>query len=151
MRASWEIIEGRLATVGQVAIRGNTHTHENIIRNQLVVIPGDVYSEDLLLQSYRRISGLGFFETPVPLPDMVPDPETGEVDITFEVKEKQTGSVNFGTSLGGYGGLAGFLGYDEPNLFGRAKAGHLRWEFGRYSNNFEASYSDPSIMNSWIS
>ena len=151
VRASWEIIEGRLATVGQVAIRGNTHTHENIIRNQLVVIPGDVYSEDLLLQSYRRISGLGFFETPVPLPDMVPDPETGEVDITFEVKEKQTGSVNFGTSLGGYGGLAGFLGYDEPNLFGRAKAGHLRWEFGRYSNNFEASYSDPSIMNSWIS
>lgn len=151
VRASWEINEGRLATVGEVTIRGNTHTHESIIRNQLVVIPGDVYSEDLLLQSYRRISGLGFFETPVPLPEMVPDPETGEVDITFQVKERQTGSVNFGTSLGGYGGLAGFLGYDEPNLFGRAKAGHLRWEFGRYSNNFEASYSDPSILNSWIS
>ena len=151
VRASWEIQEGRIATVGMVEVRGNTFTHENIIRNQLVLLPGDVYSEDLLLQSYRRISGLGFFETPVPLPQMVPDPESGEVSITFEVKEKQTGSVNFGTAIGGYGGLSGFLGYDQPNLFGRAKTGHLRWEFGRYSNNFEASYSDPAIRDSWVS
>ncbi|HSJ13701.1 MAG TPA: outer membrane protein assembly factor BamA [Longimicrobiales bacterium] len=151
VRATWDIQEGQVATVGRVTIRGNTFTHENIIRSQLFLLPGDVYSEERLLQSYRRISGLGFFETPVPLPDMVPDPETGEVDITFEVKERQTGSVNFGTALGGYGGLSGFLGYDQPNLFGRAKTGHLRWEFGRYSNNIEASYSDPAIADSWVS
>jgi outer membrane protein insertion porin family len=81
----------------------------------------------------------------MPTPNIEPDEETGDVDITFEVKEKQTGSVNFGTSLGGVTGVAGFLGYDQPNLFGQAKSGHLRWEFGRYSNNFEASYSDPAI------
>jgi outer membrane protein insertion porin family len=56
--------------------------------------------------------------------------------------------VNFGTAVGGGTGVAGFLGYDQPNLFGQAKAGHLRWEFGRYSNNFEASYSDPAIKGS---
>jgi outer membrane protein insertion porin family len=48
-------------------------------------------------------------------------------------------------------GLMGFLSYDQPNLFGQAKSGHLRWEFGRYSNNFEMSYSDPSIAGSWLS
>jgi outer membrane protein insertion porin family len=151
VRATWDIQEGQVATVGRVTIRGNTFTHENIIRSQLFLLPGDVYSEERLLQSYRRISGLGFFESPLPLPDMVPNPETGEVDIAFQVKERQTGSVNFGTALGGYGGLSGFLGYDQPNLFGRAKSGHLRWEFGRYSNNIEASYSDPAIADSWVS
>ncbi len=151
VKATLSIEEGQQATVGTVSIRGNTYTHENIIRSQLVMVPGDVYSEDLLLQSYRSISGTGFFETPMPPPQMVPDTETGAVSITFDVKEKQTGSVNFGTSLGGYGGLAGFLGYDQPNLFGQAKTGHLRWEFGKYSNNFEASYSDPSIRGSWLS
>jgi outer membrane protein insertion porin family len=45
----------------------------------------------------------------------------------------------------------GFLGYDQPNLFGKAKSGPLRWEFGRYSNNFEASYSDPAIRDSYLS
>jgi outer membrane translocation and assembly module TamA len=84
---------------------------------------------------------------PMPTPRIEPQ-ENGDVNITFEVKEKQTGSVNFGTAVGGGAGLAGFLGYDQPNLFGKAKGGHIRWEFGKYSNNFEAPYSDPAIADS---
>jgi outer membrane protein insertion porin family len=147
---AWEIQEGRPASIRRVIIAGNTFTHENVIRNTLLVMPGDIYSEDLLIQSYRRLSALGFFETPLPMPQ-IQETGDGDVDLVFEVKEKQTGSVNFGTSLGGSLGLMGFLGYDQPNLFGKAKTGHLRWEFGRYSNNFEASYSDPAIRDSWLS
>jgi outer membrane protein insertion porin family len=147
VRATWEIVERDPAYINKVTIVGNTFTHEDVIRSQLAVMPGDVYSEELLLRGYQSISGLGFFETPMATPQIVPN-ETGDVDITFEVKEKQTGSVNFGTAVGGGTGLAGFLGYDQPNLFGKAKSGHLRWEFGRYSNNFEASYSDPAIADS---
>jgi len=150
VRAAWEIAEGNPASVRRVEIVGNTFTHENVIRNQILMIPGDIYSEDLLIQSYRRVGATGFFEMPMTVPRME-ETGTGDVDIIFEVKEKQTGSVNFGTSLGGSLGLMGFLGYDQPNLFGRAKSGHLRWEFGKYSNNFEASYSDPAILDTWIS
>jgi outer membrane protein insertion porin family len=145
VRATLLIEEGQPAFINEVRIVGNTFTHEDVIRGQLMTLPGDLYSEELLIQSYRRISALGFFETPMPSPDIQPT-ESGDVDIVFEVREKQTGSINFGTSLGGITGVAGFLGYDQPNLFGQAKSGHLRWEFGRYSNNFEASYTDPAIM-----
>jgi outer membrane protein insertion porin family len=151
VRVAWEIEEGQPASIRRVAIEGNTFTHEGVIRNQIMVLPGDVYSEELLIASYRRISALGFFETPLPMPRIEPDPQTGDVDITFEVHEKQTGSVGFGTSLGGSLGLTGFLSYEQPNLFGQAKSGSVRWEFGRYSNNFEAGYSDPAIMGSWLS
>jgi outer membrane protein insertion porin family len=144
VRVTWNIEEGNPAYISTVTIAGNTFTHEDVIRGQLLVIPGDVYNEELLVQSYQRISSLGFFETPVSPPKIEPN-DKGDVDLTFEVKEKQTGSVNFGTAVGGGSGVAGFLGYDQPNLFGQAKAGHLRWEFGRYSNNLEASYSDPAI------
>ena len=153
VRVSWRIVEGNPAYISRVNIVGNTFTHEEVIRNQLLVVPGDVYNEELLIQSYQRISSLGFFEAPMPTPRMeeaCKDEARTECDvnITFEVKEKQTGSVNFGTAVGGQSGLAGFLGYDQPNLFGQAKSGHLRWEFGRYSNNFEASYSDPALFGS---
>jgi outer membrane protein insertion porin family len=151
VRATWEIEEGNPASIRRVEVAGNTFTHESVIRNQIMVLPGDVYSEEMLIASYRRISGTGFFETPLPMPRIDADPETGDVDVTFEVQEKQTGSVGFGTSLGGAMGLMGFLSYDQPNLFGQAKSGHLRWEFGRYSNNFEMSYSDPAIGGSWLS
>jgi outer membrane protein insertion porin family len=68
------------------------------------------------------------------------------VDITFHVREQQTGAINFGTSVGGGIGLAGFIGYDQPNLFGQAKEGHLRWDFGRYVNNFTISFTDPALF-----
>ncbi|MDE3004769.1 MAG: BamA/TamA family outer membrane protein, partial [Gemmatimonadota bacterium] len=74
--------------------------------------------------------------------------DNGDVDVTFNVVERQTGSINFGTSVGGGVGLSGFIGYDQPNLFGQAKSGSLRWDFGRYLNSFELSFTDPALFQS---
>lgn len=150
VNATWQIVEGTPAIVNRVRIAGNEYTHEWVIRNQLFVLPGDVYRQDLMLQSYQNISALGFFETPLPLPDITPL-DNGDVDITFNVVEKQTGSINFGTSVGGGVGLSGFIGYEQPNLFGQAKSGSLRWDFGRYLNSFELSFTDPALFQSRMS
>lgn len=149
VRVAWDIVEREPAHIRRVTIEGNTRTHEKVIRERIFVFPGDVYSEELLIQSYQNIMALGFFETPLPLPE-IQDAGNGDVDITFRVTERQTGSFNFGTAVGGGTGLAGFVGFDEPNLFGQAKTGHLRWEFGRYSNNIEASYGDPSVLGTRV-
>ena len=148
--ASWQIVEGTPAIINRVSISGNEYTYEWVIRNQLFVLPGDVYSQDRLLQSYQNISALGFFETPLPFPDITPL-DNGDVDVTFNVVEQQTGSINFGTSVGGGVGVSGFIGYDQPNLFGQAKSGSLRWDFGRYLNSFELSFTDPALFQSQTS
>jgi outer membrane protein insertion porin family len=148
--AEWRITEGAPAIVNRVNVTGNDYTYDWVVRNRISVIPGDVYSQDRVLQSYRAVSALGFFETPMPLPDIQPT-DNGDVDITFKVKEKQTGSINFGTSVGGGVGLSGFLGYDQPNLFGQAKSGSIRWDFGKYLNTFELGYTDPALFQSRIS
>jgi outer membrane protein insertion porin family len=143
--------EGQPAFINRIFIEGNDYTYERVIRDRIILLPGDVYSQDRVIQSYQSIAGLGFFETPLPIPDIQPDPETGEVDVTFRVVERQTGAVNFGTSVGGGVGLSGFIGYDQPNLFGQAKSGSVRWDFGRYLNNFTLTYSDPALLQSRIS
>ncbi|MFO7893536.1 MAG: outer membrane protein assembly factor BamA [Longimicrobiales bacterium] len=150
VQVGWDIVEREPAYVNRVSIVGNTYTHENVIRDRIFILPGDVYSEEMLIQSYRSIMGLGFFESPMPTPQM-DQLDDGDINVTFQVEEKQTGSVNFGTTIGGWGGIAGFLGYDHPNLFGQAKSGHLRWEFGRQYNNFSTSYTDPAIAGSQYS
>ena len=141
-----DIQEGLPAFINRVIIEGNDYTWERVIRDRITILPGDTYSQDRVLQSYQNINGLGFFETPLPIPDIRDNPETGEVDVTFRVVEKSTGAINFGTSVGGGVGLAGFIGYDQPNLFGQAKSGSLRWDFGRYLNNFTLSYTDPALF-----
>jgi len=148
---TWAVSERQPFYVRRVAIEGNTFTHESVIRERLMVVPGDVYNEERLIASYTSVGALGYFETPLPTPDINPNPETGEVDITFHVKEKQTGSINFGTSFGGGyagygGGVSGFLGYSQPNLFGQGKEASLRAEYGPWRRNFEASYTDPALF-----
>ncbi len=146
----WEIEEGQPAIVNRVEILGNDHTVESCIRNALLIVPGDVFNQDRLVRSYQNIGNLGFFETPVPNPDTRPD-STGDVDIIFRVKEKQTGNVNFGASAGQGLGVGGFIGLQQPNLFGRCKSGSLNWNFGRYQNNFQLAYTDPQIRLSQVS
>src|SRR5688500_865024 len=53
VEVAWSVREGEPAYINQVAIVGNTVTHEQIIRDRIVLLPGDVYSEDRLIQSYR--------------------------------------------------------------------------------------------------
>ncbi|HET7321319.1 MAG TPA: outer membrane protein assembly factor BamA, partial [Longimicrobiaceae bacterium] len=151
VNVTWAISEDQPFYIKRVAIEGNTFTHESVIRDRLLVYPGDIYNDDRLLQSYRAINALGFFETPLPVPDIVPNPDSGTVNITFHVKEKQTGTINFGTSFGGAsayssGGLSGFLGYSQPNLFGEAKQANLRVEYGYGRNSFTAGYTDPALL-----
>jgi len=147
----WAVEEGAPAYIRRIHITGNTFTYDRVIREQINLLPGQLYSQQDIIASYQRISGMGFFETPLPSPNVEPDPETGDVDITFEVVERQTGSINFGASMGGVSGVAGFLGYEQPNLFGQAKSGSLRWDFGRFQNNFVLTYTDPSLRQSRVS
>ncbi len=147
----WRIREGEPAYVRRVAVLGNDYTYDRVVREKIFLLPGDVYSQQRLIQSYQSISSLGFFETPMEFPSILPNPETGDVDITFHVKERQTGSINFGTAVGGIGGVAGFLGYDQPNLFGQAKSGSLRWDFGQFANNFTVTFTDPALFESTVS
>jgi outer membrane protein insertion porin family len=147
----WEIDERQPAIVNRIEIAGNDYTHETCIRNQLVILPGDVFNQDRLVRSYQNIANLGFFETPMPPPDTRPANDQGDVDIVFNVKEKRTGNVNFGASVGQGTGVGGFIGLDQPNLFGQCKRGSLQWQFGRFQNDFNLTYSDPQIRQSQLS
>jgi outer membrane protein insertion porin family len=146
----WDIEERTPAIVNRVEILGNDLTIESCIRDQVLMLPGDVFNKDLLLRSYQSISQMGFFESPVPNPDTRQANEQGDIDVIFRVQEKKTGQVSFGASVGGVG-VGGFVGFDQPNLFGLCKRGSLQWQFGRYINDFNLSYTDPRIRESRVS
>jgi outer membrane protein insertion porin family len=144
----WTIREGQPATINRINIVGNDVTHERVVREAIVLAPGELFNRDRLIQSYRNIANLGFFQQPMAAPDVKTIENGVDVDITFRVEERRTGNINFGASLGQGTGLGGFLGLEEPNLFGRGKRGKLLWQFGRNINDFTLSYTDPAIRES---
>ncbi|HEY7027255.1 MAG TPA: outer membrane protein assembly factor BamA [Gemmatimonadales bacterium] len=148
---TWNIREGAPATINKIEIVGNDVTHERVIRDAIVLLPGELFNRDRLIRSYQNISNLGFFQQPLAPPDVKPTSNNVDVDIVFRVEEKRTGNINFGASLGQGTGVGGFIGLEEPNLFGRGKRGRLQWQFGRNVNDFTIAYTDPAIRESRVS
>ncbi len=147
----WEIDESAPAIVNRIDIEGNDFTYESCIREQIVLAPGQVFNRGYLLRSYQNIGNLNFFETPMPAPETRPSGDQGDVDIIFHVKEKRTGNVNFGASTGQGTGVGGFVGLDQPNLLGRCKRAQLQYQFGKYINDFNMTYTDPNINQTRVS
>lgn len=148
----WEIDERNPAIVNRIEIVGNDFTSDDCIRRQIFLVPGGVFSQQTLVRSYQSISNLNFFEAPMPFPDYRPVNDEGDVDIIFRLKEKRTGSINFGASMGQGGvGFGGFITLEQPNLFGLCKRGQLNWQYGRFYNDFTATYSDPALRGSRVS
>jgi len=149
IRATWHVEEGEPAYVRRVEIVGNDYTHDQIIRQRVSLLPGDIYSQQRLIASVQSIQGTGFFDQLPPQESVEMNQlENGDIDLQLRVREKQTGNLNFGASASAGTGLAGFIGYEQPNLFGLAKSGRARWLFGGRSQDIELSYSDPAIMGS---
>lgn len=144
----WSIREGQPATINRIIILGNDVTHERVIREAIVMLPGQTFNREALIRSYQNVSNLNFFQQPLPSPDVQQAENGVDVDVVFRVTERRTGNINFGASVGQGVGIGGFIGLEEPNLFGKAKRGKLQWQFGRNINDFNLSYTDPSILES---
>lgn len=111
------INEGPQATVDAVVINGNDRTHEEVIRRELRVRPGDKFSRSDLIRSQREIIALGFFNpenlginTPV-------NPDRGTVDIVFDLEEKANDQLELSMGYGGRNlGLFGTIGVSFNNF-----------------------------------
>ncbi|MBL0939756.1 MAG: outer membrane protein assembly factor BamA [Gemmatimonadaceae bacterium] len=148
----WEIDERNPAIVNRIEIIGNDFTADDCIRRQIFLVPGGPFNQAALIRSYQSIGNMNFFEQPMPFPDYRPINDQGDVDIVFRVKEKRTGSINFGASMGQGGvGFGGFIGLEQPNLFGLCKSGRLNWQYGRFFNDFTATYTDPALRGTRLS
>jgi len=147
----WVLTEGQPAIVNRIEIVGNALTRERVIRDAITLLPGDVFRQDAMIRSYQNISNLGFFEQPLPFPETQAANDQGDINIIFKVVEKHTGQINFGASLGQGTGIGGFVGLEEPNLFGQGKKGRLQVQLGQNLNQVDLSYTDPAIRESRIS
>lgn len=137
-----DITQGNLAHVNEINIIGNTKTAEWVIRRELVLRPGDVFTASRLRRSLREVFNLGFFAGP-PVPNFVPANEQGDVDLTLRVEEKPAGQFRMGAGFSQLNRISGFIGITEPNFLGKGLRVSLDWEFSRYRQNVNVSFTEP--------
>lgn len=87
------VIEGPQARVNRVVINGNDQLYEKVIRRELRVRPGELFSKSDLMRSAREIAASGHFD-PENL-DIRPEPNEndGTVDILFNLTSKANDKI----------------------------------------------------------
>ncbi|WP_077155431.1 BamA/OMP85 family outer membrane protein [Bacteroides bouchesdurhonensis] len=94
------IYEGRQATINKVKISGNDRLYENVVRRELRVRPGQLFSKEDLMRSLREIQQMGHFDPENLQPDIQPDPVNGTVDIGLPLTSKANDQVEFSAGWG---------------------------------------------------
>ena len=109
------MMEGPQARINNVIINGNDRLYEKVIRRELRVKPGELFSKDDLMRSAREIAQTGHFN-PENM-DIRPEPneENGTVDILFNLESKANDQIEF--SMGwGQTGVIGKLALKFTNF-----------------------------------
>lgn len=153
------IFEGPQARISHVRISGNDRVYENVIRRELRNKPGDLFSREALMRSFREVVSLGHFDESSE-PKVEPDRVNGTVDINWGLTSKSNDKIEF--SLGyGQTGVIGRIGlkfsnFCMANLF--SKKGLRRGVMpmgngetfsisgqtnGRYYQSYSVSYMNP--------
>jgi outer membrane protein insertion porin family len=72
--------------------------------------------------------------------------EEGNIDLSLQVTEKSTGQFRFGAGFSQLNSISGFLGVEEPNLFGRGQRLGLNWEFSSTRQNMDLRFTEPWLF-----
>lgn len=133
--------EGEQAKIRRVVIQGNDKTREEVLRRQLRILPGDLFSNEELRNSQGDLFRLGFFEDVQVDFEQTPVPE--QIDLIFDVKEKQTGQFTMGVGFSAETEASGFFNIGENNFLGRAQSLQFAWQFGSRRNFLNLSFTEP--------
>lgn len=102
----YEIEEGDTYTFGDVAIRGNTRTRDDVVRRELRTVPGQTYSRQALERSVRELLTLNYFDQAslASGPAVAVDDEDRTVGLTYNLTETSSDQLELS---GGWGGSLG--------------------------------------------
>ena len=153
------VTEGPQATIDKVIIRGNDIVYEDVVRRELYTKPGVLFSKEDLMNSFRILNQLGHFDAEKSIPKPVPNPQSGTVDIEYDLTPKSNDQLNLsiGWSQTGLIGSIGFTftNFSIQNLFrpsmykgiipqGDGQKLSINGQTNaRYYNQISVSFSDP--------
>ena len=115
----FEIVQGPRVYIEKINISGNTRTLDRIIRRQFRLQEGDAFNRVLIDRSRTRIRGLGFFKD-VEVKN-VPGSQPDRTNLTVDVTEQSTASLQVGLGYSSTTSLLGEVSYTDTNWFGRGQ------------------------------
>ena len=135
-------------TVHRIDFSGNTKTRDKVIRRELLVDEGSIFSSQLWDYSVMKINQLGFFdEVKKEDYDIKQNAKDKNVDILVKVKEKGKNSIGLSGGVSGYAGNFIGLNYATNNLLGFGATLSLAFQWGTFQKLYSFGLTQPYLFD----
>ena len=142
---TYAVTKGEKVYFETIDISGNVRTRDKVIRRELHIVEGELYSGSRLKRSVRNLHRLDYFED-VKV-DTVKTTAPDRMNVTVDVLEKPTGTFTFGA---GYSTVDDFFvtgSVSQRNLFGRGQILRLSGQIGGSSDLYSITFTEPWLFD----
>jgi outer membrane protein insertion porin family len=148
-----DVDEGKSFLVSRIEFSGNSVTRDKVIRRELLLQEGEVYSSQRWDISILRLNQLGYFDNLKVEDDTETrqNAEEGTVDLLLKVKEKGKNSIGVNGGISGNTGTFVGLNYETNNFLGLGETLSANANIGDLSRNLSFGFNEPYLRNKPIS
>jgi outer membrane protein insertion porin family len=140
----------RRVYVRKVSVGGNNKTRDEVIRREFRQFEASWYDGDKIKLSRDRVDRLGFFtEVNVETQEVPGSPD--QVDLTVNVAEKPTGSLQLGAGYSSAEKVALTFGISQENVFGSGNFLGVQVNTSKYNRTLSLTTTDPYFTQDGIS
>jgi outer membrane protein insertion porin family len=133
----------------RIEIRGNTKTRDKVIRREMQIAEGRLFSETKLETSKKLVTALGYFERVDVSTEEGSAPD--RINVNIEVAEKSTGTFQVGA---GFSSVENFIltaQIQQANFFGNGQSVSLQAQVSSLRQSVNIRYFEPYFMDSRFS
>src|SRR3954470_13658798 len=138
--------KGQPVPIEKIEMVGNTKTRDRVIRRELKIAEGGLYSGTGVRASKARVTALGFFDS------VEINQKRGTTDdkmlLEVSVKEKMTGTFQVGFGFAGGENFFAQAQLAQNNLLGYGHTASLSLQISSIRQLFQLSYLDPYVLDS---
>ncbi len=142
----FEVQPGPKVTFERIEIIGNDKTRDKVIRRELRIAEGDLYSGTGIKVSKQRVNALGFFET-VEITTKKGSADDKTVAVV-EVKERATGTFQIGAGFSSYENFILTGQISQNNFFGWGQTLSLQVQWSSIRQLGQIQFVEPYFLDS---
>ena len=129
--------------INRITISGNTRTQDEVIRREIGISEGGLYSRSVLRNSVLKLRRLGYFsnvQMSASEVDGIPD----KINLNFILEETKTGAISFSVSHSNNYGVSFGAGIQEKNIFGSGNTLNANLKLSDSFNRLSFYFENPN-------